>query len=135
MTRHVQWSGARVRATRDLTSDVRLFEIEPEGAFAAATPGSHIDVVVLIDGRPQVRSYSLVGASADGCYRIAVKRLPDSRGGSVGMWRLQVGQRLTISLPSNNFELSHGRPEYLLMAGGIGITPIYTLALALAERG
>jgi vanillate O-demethylase ferredoxin subunit len=134
MTRHVQWSGARLCGTRDLTPDVRLFEIEPEGAIAATTPGSHIDVVVPIDGRPQARSYSLVGPCRDGLYRIAVKRLASGRGGSVGMWRLQVGERLTISAPSNSFELGHGRDQYLLMAGGIGITPIYTMALALAER-
>jgi len=134
MTKPVQWCGARLRGMRDLTSDIRLFEIEPEGAFVATTPGSHIDFVVDSDGRPQLRSYSLVGPCADGCYRIAVKRLPDSRGGSVGMWRLQVGQRLTISAPGNSFELGHGRNEYLLLAGGIGITPIYTMALALAER-
>lgn len=133
MTRPVQWSGARLRATRDLTPDVRLFEIEPEREVAT-TPGSHIDVVVLIDGRPQVRSYSLVGPCRDGLYRIAVKRLASSRGGAAGMWRLQKGERLTISAPSNSFELSHGRQQYLLMAGGIGITPIYTMALVLAER-
>jgi len=133
MTRSVQWSGARLRATRDLTPDVRLFEIEPEREVAT-TPGSHIDVVVPIEGRPQVRSYSLVGPCRDGLYRIAVKRHASSRGGSAGMWRLQVGERLTISAPSNSFELSHVRQQYLLMAGGIGITPIYTMALALAER-
>src|SRR5215469_1181805 len=115
MTKHIQWSSARLRAIRDLTSDVRLFEIEPEREAAAMTPGSHIDVVVLIDGRPQVRSYSLVGACSEGLYRIAVKRLPGSRGGSMGMWRLQPGQRLTISAPSNGFELSHGGKQYLLM--------------------
>jgi vanillate O-demethylase ferredoxin subunit len=120
---------------RDLTSDIRLFEIEPEGAFVATTPGSHIDIVVDIDGRPLLRSYSLVGPCADGCYRIAVKRLRNGRGGSVAMWRLQAGQRLTISPPSNGFELSYGRSEYLLLAGGIGITPIYTMALALLQAG
>jgi ferredoxin-NADP reductase len=135
MSKPIEWASAHLRATRDLTADVRLFEIEPERGFAAATPGSHIDLVVLIDGRPQVRSYSLVGSCSDGLYRIAVKRLASSRGGSTGMWRLQVGDRLTISAPSNSFELSHGRSEYLLMAGGIGITPIYTMALALAQAG
>jgi ferredoxin-NADP reductase len=135
MAEPIEWGHARLRATRDLTPDVRLFEIEPEGAFVAATPGSHIDVVVSIDGRPQVRSYSLVGACADGRYRIAVKRLANSRGGSAGMWRFEAGDRLAIAAPSNSFELSHGRAEYLLVAGGIGITPIYTMALALARGG
>ena len=49
------------------------------------------------------------------------------------MWSLVPGDQVTISTPANHFELSLGRPEYLLLAGGIGITPIYTMALALAE--
>lgn len=135
MAKPIAWRGARLLATRDLTHDVRLFEIEPEGAFVSAAPGSHIDIVVPNDGRPLVRSYSLVGACTDGRYRIAVKRLASSRGGSAGMWRLAAGERLTISAPSNSFELSYGRSEYLLLAGGIGITPIYTMALALKQAG
>jgi ferredoxin-NADP reductase len=51
------------------------------------------------------------------------------------MWRLESGAQLTISTPGNHFELSRGRPEYLLLAGGIGITPIFTMALALAQVG
>ncbi len=133
MAKPIAWSPARLRATRDLTHDVRLFEIEPEGAFATAAPGSHIDVVVPNDGRPLVRSYSLVGPCTDGRYRIAVKRLAAGRGGSAGMWRLAPGEQLTISAPSNSFELGYGRSEYLLVAGGIGITPIYTMALALKQ--
>jgi ferredoxin-NADP reductase len=135
MVEPIEWGFGRLRATRDIASDIRLFEIEPEAAFTAPTPGSHIDVVIAIDGQPERRSYSLVGPCADGCYRIAVKQLPNSRGGSAGMWRLQPGQRLTISRPGNSFELSYGRTEYLLLAGGIGITPIYTMALALAQAG
>ena len=45
------------------------------------------------------------------------------------------GAQLTVSTPGNHFELSRGRPEYLLLAGGIGITPIFTMALALAQAG
>ncbi|WOH70206.1 PDR/VanB family oxidoreductase [Bradyrhizobium sp. BWA-3-5] len=135
MVKPIEWVSARIRATRELTPDVLLFEIEADRAFVTGTPGSHIDVVVLIDGRPQLRSYSLVGPCPDGLYRIAVKRLASSRGGSIGMWRLKAGERLTISAPSNSFELSYGQPEYLLLAGGIGITPIYTMALALKQAG
>ena len=51
------------------------------------------------------------------------------------MWSLAPGANLTISTPGNHFYLSRGRPEYILLAGGIGITPIYTMALALAETG
>ena len=82
-----------------------------------------------------MRNYSAVVLGTDGLYRIAVKRLPESRGGSAYMWSLLPGAQLTISTPGNHFELRRGRPEYLLLAGGIGITPIFTMALALAEAG
>ena len=67
---------------------------------------SHHHELVLIEGRPQVRSYSLVGPCNDGICRIAVKRLASSRGGSAGMWRLQTGDRMTISSPSTSFMAS-----------------------------
>jgi vanillate O-demethylase ferredoxin subunit len=63
-----------------------------------------------------------------------VKLLGDTRGGSKYMWSLVPGTQLTVSTPANHFELSRGRPEYLLLAGGIGITPIFTMSLALAEE-
>jgi vanillate O-demethylase ferredoxin subunit len=129
----IEWRSARLRAVRDLTPDIRLFEIEPAGEFVVPTPGSHINFVVQINGRPDVRCYSAVGPCSDGVYRIAVKLLGDTRGGSKYMWSLAPGAQLTISTPGNHFELSRGRPEYLLLAGGIGITPIFTMALALAQ--
>ncbi|WP_024519966.1 PDR/VanB family oxidoreductase [Bradyrhizobium sp. Tv2a-2] len=135
MAKPIDWISARLCATHELTPDVRLFEIEPDQPFVPATPGSHIDILVHIDGRSQPRSYSMIGHCADGLYRIAVKRVAFSRGGSAWMWRLTPGERLTISKPSNSFELSHGRPEYLLLAGGIGITPIHAIALALKQAG
>jgi vanillate O-demethylase ferredoxin subunit len=135
MAERIEWRSGRLVAVRDLTSDIRLFEIEPAGEFVVPTPGSHINVTVQIGERPDVRSYSIVGPCPDGLYRIAVKRLSDSRGGSVYMWTLAPGARLSISTPGNHFELGRGRQEYLLLAGGIGITPIYTMALALVEAG
>ena len=88
----------------------------------------------MIRARPDVRSYSIVGPCGDGVYRIAVKLLKNTRGGSAYMWSLAPGARIVLSAPSNNFNLALGRPEYLLLAGGIGITPIFTHALALAEH-
>ena len=133
MPEQIEWRHARLRSVRDLAPDVRLFEIEPAGEFVVPTPGSHFNVVVHVNGRPDVRNYSAVGPCADGVYRIAVKLLRDTRGGSAYMWSLAPGAELTISTPGNHFELSHGRPEYLLLAGGIGITPIFSMALALAQ--
>ena len=131
----IEWQAARLRSVRDLAADIRLFEIEPAGPVAAPAPGSHINVAVLIGERPDTRCYSIVGPCTDGLYRIAVKLLPDSRGGSAYMWSLAPGAQLTISTPGNHFVLTPGRPDYLLVAGGIGITPIYTMALALAASG
>jgi ferredoxin-NADP reductase len=134
MPEAIEWRDGIVRATRDLTAAIRMIEIEPSGEFVAASPGSHINVSVMIRGRPDVRSYSIVGPCADRVYRIAVKRLQNTRGGSAYMWTLRPGARIALSAPANHFNLALGRPEYLLIAGGIGVTPIFTHALALAEK-
>jgi vanillate monooxygenase ferredoxin subunit len=126
---------ARIRAVRDVAADVRLIEIEPEDAARPYASGSHLDVAVILGELPDVRSYSLVGERpVDGAYRIAVKELPDSRGGSVYVRGLQPGARVEVSEPKSHFELQHGRPEYLLVAGGIGITPLLGMAHALARH-
>ena len=135
MRKPLTWHPARLAAIRDLAPDIRLFEIDPGPHFVAPTPGSNIVLTVHIAGRPETRSYSVVGPCADRRYRIAVKRLPDSRGGSLYMHGLEPGALLTISEPGNHFDLAPDRPDYLLVAGGIGITPIYSMALALADRG
>ena len=127
-------SEAVVRATRALTRDVRGFEIEPVSGVAAWAPGAHLDVSVLIGERTETRSYSLVGEADPSAYRIAVKRQPESRGGSAYMWSLEPGARLTVGAPNNHFELALDSPEYLLVAGGIGVTPILGMALSLAAR-
>ena len=124
-----------VRATRNLTPRIRLIEIEPEGSFVPPSSGSHIDFSIKIGERPDFRSYSVVGPCADGVYRIAVKLLEASRGGSAFMWSLAPGARIAHSAPGNHFGLAPGRPEYLLIAGGIGVTPIFSHALALAHAG
>jgi ferredoxin-NADP reductase len=51
------------------------------------------------------------------------------------MWALAPGARLMISQPQNHFALTFGRQSYMLIAGGIGITPIYGIALELAAYG
>ena len=88
---------------------MREFELRPEGGVLPWTVGSHLNVQVLIDGRPETRSYSLVGlpheAAAADVYRIAVKRAEPGRGGSRHMWSLETGAELRIGEPNNHFEL------------------------------
>ena len=132
MSTKLDWESAKLVDIADLTPDIRLFTIKREGRFVTPSPGSHINVIVLIDGRPVTRSYSVVGSCRDGLYRIAVKRLADGRGGSRYMWSLEPGANLQLSQPANHFDLGFAAPEYVLVAGGIGITPIYGMALTLA---
>lgn len=130
------WLSAVLRRVEDVAEDIRLFEIEPEGGAHPYPSGSHIDVEVLIDDRPATRSYSLVGAAPhEGAWRIAVKRVPQSRGGSQRMWSLAPGARMRITRPASHFELRSGLPGYLLLAGGVGITPIVGMAQTLHEAG
>lgn len=130
----VQWSTATVRDVRPVTPTVREFELAPEGGMESWTPGSHIDVALTADSRATTRSYSLVGDCRPDTCRIAVKLAPEGRGGSRYMWSLVPGSRISISSPKNLFELRYGAPGYLLIAGGIGITPIVGMALSLARR-
>jgi vanillate monooxygenase ferredoxin subunit len=127
---------ARVAETRDEAIDIRSFRLEPAdgGAFPSFTPGSHIDVH-LPNGL--VRQYSLCTAPHDGSfYRIAVKREAQSRGGSHAMHgSVKVGDVLRISAPRNNFPLDEGAAHSVLLAGGIGITPLLSMALHLQQRG
>lgn len=128
------WISAVLRRTVDVADDIRMFEIEPQGGAAPYASGSHIDIEMLIEDRPATRSYSLVGsAPLDGAWRIAVKRVPQSRGGSLRMWSLQAGARLKITRPTSHFELRAGLPGYLLVAGGIGVTPIVGMAQHLRQ--
>uniref|UniRef100_B0SXU6 Oxidoreductase FAD/NAD(P)-binding domain protein n=1 Tax=Caulobacter sp. (strain K31) TaxID=366602 RepID=B0SXU6_CAUSK len=128
------WDIIEVTAVRDLTPSVREFTLRTPWT-APHGPGAHIDVEVLIDGRPDIRSYSLVGEGGGATRRIAVKGEPNSRGGSRYMWSLAPGARLKVTPPSNSFELSLEDGSYLLLAGGIGVTPMVGMASALARRG
>jgi len=139
MRNPLQWHPATVRAHRDLTPTVREFEIRPEGGTRPWTVGGHLNVQVRIDGRDETRSYSLVGLpgqpDSHEVYRIAVKLAQPSRGGSRHMWSLETGAELKVGEPNNHFELPLGASQYLLVAGGIGITPIVGMAQLLHTRG
>lgn len=96
--------------------------------------GAHIDVL-LPNGL--TRQYSLCNDPAEnGRYVIAVLRTSDSRGGSKAMHQdVTEGDVLQISAPRNNFVLQEGAPHSLLLAGGIGITPLLCMAHRLVATG
>jgi ferredoxin-NADP reductase len=130
-----KWTICRVHAIRDVAPGIREFVLRPDGTAAETCAiGSHVSVGVLIDGRPETRCYSLVGDVSPEGYRIAVRRAPDSRGGSLYMWSLQPGARIEVSSPASLLEIDWSRKSYCLIAGGIGITPIVGIAGALMRR-
>jgi vanillate O-demethylase ferredoxin subunit len=95
--------------------------------------GAHIDVHI---SGSLVRQYSLCNAPHETHrYLIGVLRDAGSRGGSVAMHEaVHAGSVLSISSPKNHFPLADA-PRTLLMAGGIGVTPILAMAEALASKG
>nr|WP_242606556.1 PDR/VanB family oxidoreductase [Protofrankia symbiont of Coriaria ruscifolia] len=106
----------------------------PDGAALPAwRPGAHLDLH-LPSGRR--RQYSLCGDPADrAAYRIAVRRIETGGGGSVEVHdALPEGTRLTVSGPRNAFPFA-AEPCVLLIAGGIGITPILPMAREATRRG
>ncbi|MCS6931031.1 MAG: PDR/VanB family oxidoreductase [Acetobacteraceae bacterium] len=127
---------ARLVAARLLAPDIRLLEFAPEGAaaFPPHEAGAHIDVLLTIGGRRAVRSYSLLGDGRDPSrYAIAVRLDPEGQGGSAAMHALAVGDLLPVSAPRCHFPIALGASAHRLIAGGIGITAILSLATALVE--
>ena len=120
-----------VRETPSIVS-VRL--AAPDGSpLPPWVPGSHIDVQLITRHE---RQYSLCGDPADVTgYRIAVLREPSSRGSSHYIHSfLRVGSRVWVRPPRNLFALADAS-SYLLVAAGIGITPILAMARHLAAEG
>ena len=125
----------RLTAIRYAARDTNLFEFrrldgEPLPPYE---PGAHVDVH-LPSGHS--RSYSLIVARPEpSTYTFGIKRDPASRGGSRFMHdELRVGRTIKISAPRNNFPLKEDANHSVLIAGGIGITPIRCMVQRLMER-
>ena len=129
----------RVVEARELNALIRLIRLRADdgATLPSYSAGAHLRVSVeLPDGSADWRHYSLInfGARADACerpteYLIAVRRDDVGRGGSRFMHqRVQAGQLLTIEAPKNEFPLRDHTGCAVLVAGGIGITPLISMA-------
>lgn len=106
------------------------------------TPGSHVQVEVAPGGMRQWRHYSLVNFDIDGhatqapdAYLIAVRREDQGRGGSRWLHtEVRAGDILRVLPPQNDFPMTACR-DAVLIAGGIGVTPLTAMATALAAAG
>jgi ferredoxin-NADP reductase len=134
----------RVAAVDTTTSLIKSFTLEAaDGALLPGyEPGAHlqIEIPASAGGVPQWRSYSLVNLdpSVDPragvpAYRLGVRLEDEGRGGSRHMHMLETGATLNARAPVNHFPLA-APPRVLLVAGGIGITPMASMAAELAAQ-
>lgn len=115
---------------RDIVS-IELRSASHEIGFPSAEAGSHIDLHL---GNGLVRSYSLTNPGESNKYVVTVLKDRRSRGGSLYVHeQLRVGQVISISTPRNNFQLNETVSQNVLLAGGIGITPLYAMLKRLRE--
>jgi ferredoxin-NADP reductase len=118
----------RLQAITYLARDTAALELRPVDGLDLApfSAGAHIDLALPNGLR---RSYSLCNPQGESHrYVIGVKKAPDSRGGSLFIHeQIRVGATFEIAEPVNNFVLEEQAAHVVLIAGGIGITPIWSM--------
>lgn len=116
--------------------DINIFSFKPvDGSPLPPAPaGAHVDLVL---GPNLVRQYSVLRPSQKPeAYVVGIKKELNGRGGSRHVHeKLRVGDVIELSAPRNNFPLKHDAPFSILIAGGIGITPIWAMAQELTALG
>lgn len=120
--------------TREAEGVVSLLLRDPAGRpLPGWTPGAHLDLVI----GEYSRKYSLCGSPGDlSTYRVAILREEDGRGGSRHIHEsVRPGLRARIRGPRNHFRLDESAARHILVAGGIGITPIIAMADRLKALG
>lgn len=124
-----------VVGSRALTPEVRSYEFARSDGLPlpAPEPGSHLAVPVP-DGW---RQYSLVTSPLRrGVYEIAVLRQEEGSGGSRALHEtFRLGTKIRTRMPENHFSLKAGDQPCILLAGGIGVTPLYSMASRLQQEG
>ena len=129
-----------ISGVRQLAPHVRAFELrDPNGnELPPVEPGAHLKVPVrLANGELTERHYSIASnPTRRDAYEIAVLREEEGAGGSRAVHNsYEIGMTLRVGLPENHFPLHGDERPALLIAGGIGITPIKSMAQALEQRG
>lgn len=129
-----------ISGIRQLTPRIRAIELrDPHGAdLPAIEAGAHLSLpVILSDGQAAIRHYSIASNPARrDIYEIAVLLDDQGHGGSAFVHQhYQLGCVIRCELPKNHFSLSTDTRPALLIAGGIGITPIKPMAQQLVAQG
>ena len=110
-----------------------VFGVE-DGVVPRWQAGAHLRVA-LPDGGDRPYSLMALPGLPEDALALGVLREEASTGGSQFMHALKVGDVVKASAPVNNFHLHEGTAPALLFAGGIGITPVLSMAAELAARG
>jgi ferredoxin-NADP reductase len=126
---------ARLTKIEDVARDTKIFTFQrvDGGKLPGYKPGAHIDLH-LPNGMLRQFSLTVPVSDPDG-YTVGVKRDENSRGGSrYIIEQMKVGDLIKISAPRNNFPLVENADHVVLVAGGIGITPIWCMAQELEAQ-
>lgn len=134
-----------VQAVDELNPFIRQLKLtaadgRPLPGFGA---GAHVRVQVrLPNGEKDWRHYSLINfepslkaMQAPAAYSIGVRLEVEGRGGSRVMHQLRAGDTLTVEAPRNDFPLGDHEGGTLLVAGGIGVTPLTAMAAERRRQG
>lgn len=127
---------ALIRRIEIVAEDIACVELAPAagGRFPPFSAGSHVDVFI---NEETIRQYSISNDPTDcSYYRLAIQKEPQSRGGSRAIHEsFRTGDPVRISEPRNNFSLAEDDTKVVLVAGGIGVTPILSMAYHLTAKG
>ena len=140
------WRGFRpfvIRKIRDEASGIKSVYLQAEDGkpIASFEPGQYLGIKVRVPGHEydEIRQYSLSDAPGKNHYRITVKAesTPPSHAGKVSnhLHGAQPGDRVWVQPPTGDFTVKHPDRELVLIAGGVGITPLLSMLLHRIESG
>jgi ferredoxin-NADP reductase/DMSO/TMAO reductase YedYZ heme-binding membrane subunit len=135
------WSGElAIARIFEETPDVRTFRlVAPEGGPLpfSHVAGQYLNLALTIDGRRVNRSYTIASSPTRNAYcEISVKRATDGYGSRHLHETWREGQRVKVSAPAGKFVFAgHEANRVVLIAGGIGITPMMSVVRSLTDRG
>lgn len=131
-----KWLEVEISQRQQATEAISVFELRrPDGGdLPSFTAGAHVDVKI---GDGLIRQYSLSNDPIEtDRYVIAVLNEPASRGGSRAIHESFLhGMKIAVGEPRNHFPLADGDDHFVLVAGGIGVTPILAMARQLSRMG
>lgn len=126
---------AKVVAITDETQDIKRFVLQPNKHWQSFQAGQYVSVRVMINGSFHERCYSLVSAPTDSVIELGIKRQPK---GKVSNWmhdNLNIGDVIELGVVGGDFVLPASLPnKLLLIAGGSGVTPIYSVLVEALKR-